>query len=272
MSVRGFVRRSVLGSAAILLTLPLRAGAQTQTPELSATPASPGQVEARHQIAALERVLESAVGSGAQVLNQHIQASATPQSVLLSGLARARGFRLTGYGVLFDVEFPSIRRSVAWTLRTLGRPDPELLAAMKQLRKNTQDVADPLTRQELDRSIKALEDELKANGQATNVSTDNSRPPAAAVPAEDPRAIYAAELSKALVNAILDQGSSVGVTSDEWLTIAARESLDLRFTPDDASGTVTTLMLRIKGSDLQALRDQRITRDEARRRIEIKQY
>src|SRR5207248_6061187 len=61
---------------------------------------------------------------------EHVQSSTTPQSVLLTGLARARGFRLDGYGVLFDVEFPSIRRSVAWTMRALERPDPELLAAI----------------------------------------------------------------------------------------------------------------------------------------------
>src|SRR5205807_8571774 len=127
---------------------------------------------------ALEGVLENAVKFGAQMLTQHVQASATPQSVLLTGLARARGFRLDGYGVLFDVEFPSIRRSVAWTMRALERPDPELLAAMKELRKNTRAVADPRSKQEMDRAIKTLEDQIKAyDAQVKTVSTgDPSRP------------------------------------------------------------------------------------------------
>ena len=137
--------------------------------------ASADQIQARHEIAALEAVLENAVKYGAQMLTEHVQTSTTPQSVLLTGLARARGFRLDGYGVLFDVEFPSIRRSVAWTMRALERPDPELLAAMKELRKNTQAVADPRSKQEMDRAIKALEDQIKAyDAQMKTVSTGDA--------------------------------------------------------------------------------------------------
>ena len=59
----------------------------------------------------------------------------------------------------------------------------------------------------------------------------------------------------------------MGVPAEEWLTVAARESLDLRFMPENPNDTATTLILRIKGSDLNALRDHRISRDEARKRI-----
>ena len=41
--------------------------------------------------------------------------------VLLAGAARARGFRLDGYGVFFDVEVPALRRSVAWSFRVLDQ-------------------------------------------------------------------------------------------------------------------------------------------------------
>jgi hypothetical protein len=235
-------------------------------------PASPEQIQARHDVAALEGVLENAVGYGAQMLSQHVQSSSTPESVLLTGQARARGFRLDGYGVLFDVEFPSIRRSVAWTMRTLERPDPELLAAMKELRKNTQGVADQQSRQELDRAIKSLEDQVKSyDTRAKNVSTAGSAVPEAQPPmtAEDPRRFYAAEMTNALINAIVDHGAVVGVGAEEWLTVAARESLDFRFMPDNPP---TTLILRIKGSDLSALREKRISREEGRKRVEVKQY
>jgi hypothetical protein len=174
--------------------------------------------------------------------------------------------------MVFDVEFPSIRRSVAWTMRTLERPDPELLAAMKELRKNTQGVADQQSRQELDRAIKSLEDQIKSyDARAKNVSTASATMPAAQAPVgvQDPRVFYAAELTNALINAILDHGAAVGMGGEEWLTVAARESLDFRFMPDDPP---TTLILRVKGSDLTALRDKRVSRDEARKRIEVKQY
>jgi hypothetical protein len=249
--------------------IPLAAQVRQNQP----APAAPAdQIQARHEIAALEGVLENAVGYGAQMLSQHVQSSTTPESVLLTGQARARGFRLDGYGVVFDVEFPSIRRSVAWTMRTLERPDPELLAAMKELRKNTQGVADQQSRRELDRAISALEDQIRAyDARMKNVSTAGTAmaPAQAPVAVEDPRVFYAAEMTNALVNAILDHGAAAGVGMDEWLTVAARESLDLRFMPDDPA---TTLILRVKGSDLTALREKRLSREDARKRIEVKQY
>jgi hypothetical protein len=256
-------------SLASFLSVPL--AAQTRA---AASSASAEQLQARREISALEGVLENAVKYGAQMLTQHIQSSTTPQSMLLTGLARARGFRLDGYGVLFDVEFPSIRRSVAWSMRALERPDPDLLAAMKELRKNTEAVADPRSKQELDRMIKALDDQIKAyDAQMKTVSTANaSRAAASPPPVDDPRAIYAGELTNALVDAILDHGAPVGVAADEWLTVAARESLDMRFTPDNPNDTATTLILRIKGSDLNAFREHRLSRDEARKKIEVKQY
>jgi hypothetical protein len=166
-------------------------------------------------------------------------------------------------------------------MRTLGRPDPELLAAMKELRKNTQAVADPRSKHELDRAIKTLDDQMKALDdqikaaqlKTKTVSTaDGSRPAAAPPPVDDPRAIYAAEMTNALVDAVLDHGAPVGVGADEWLTIAARESLDLRFMPENPNDTATTLILRIKGSDLNAFRDHRLSREEAKKKIEVKQY
>jgi hypothetical protein len=99
------------------------------------------------------------------------------------------------------------------------------------------------------------------------VSNAPAATPASAV--EDPRVFYASELINALATAVLDQGGTIGIGPDEWLTVAARESLDFRFMPDDPA---TTLIMRVKGSDLAALRDKRITREEAVKRIQVTQY
>jgi hypothetical protein len=221
---------AVLTVAALM---PLRAQGR---PASQAAAGSARQIEARHQIETFESVLEGAVGLGAQRWIQHMQAPETKPAnikveVLLTGQTSARGFRLDGYGAVFDVEFPSIRRSVAWTMRTLERDD--------QIR-----------------------------GASTNAAAAGSaqRP---APPVDDPRIFYAQELTSALVTALLDQGGTVGIGPDEWLTVAARESLDLRFVPDDPA---TTLMMRVKGSDLAALREKRLTREELAKRIEVTQY
>jgi hypothetical protein len=261
------IRVALTAALAVAALMPL--GAQDR-PGAQPSAAAP-QIEARREIFAFENVLENAVGYAAQMLIQHASMTPPPANnirydVLLTGEARARGFRLDGYGAMFDVEFPSIRRSVAFTMSTLGRPDPEALAAYKEMRRRAQD---PQSQQALDGTIKALEDQINAyNARPKTVSAASGPAPAPAA-ADDPRVFYASELINALMTAIIDQGGTTGIGPDEWLTVAARESLDLRFMPDDPA---TTLIMRVKGSDLAALRDKRLTREDARNRIEVKQY
>ena len=56
--------------------------------------------------------------------------------------------------------------------------------------------------------------------------------------------------------------------------MAARESVvvDRRFVPGDPTTAPMTVILRIKGSDLQALRERKLSREEARKRVEVKRY
>jgi hypothetical protein len=42
--------------------------------------------------------------------------------------------------------------------------------------------------------------------------------------------------------------------------------------PNDPTDMAMTFILRIKGSDLQAVRERRLPKDEARTKIEIKKY
>ena len=161
------------------------ASAQSPVPPAQLTPA---QIQARQQIAALEGTLENAVRQGTLMLNKRLQATNTDNTVVIAGLTRARGFRLDDYGVLFDVEFPSMRRSMVWSIQ-----------------------------------------ELEKNA---NASTGGGRALAATdvTATVRPREIYQNEITSALVNAILDYKGSPGVGANEWLTVAARESVfDRRF-------------------------------------------
>jgi hypothetical protein len=245
-------------------------------------PANGSQLQARQEVAALESVLENAVRYGAQMLTEHVQNANVPDMVMLTGMARARGFRLDGYGVVFDVEFPSIRRSVMWSMRAL-RPDRELLARMRELRKDMQGAGDAAARQALDRDIRDLEAQVKAYDQQAApiaASSNASAPTMASGSASDAKAdlktdlksIYFNDITTALVAAILDHGSAIAVGADEWLTVAARESADRGFVPNDPNDTAMTFILRIKGSDLVALQERRLTKDEARKKVEIKRY
>ena len=206
----------------LMLSVAPAAGAQSPA---SPADASPRQAQARQQIAALEAAFENAVRQGTQMLNERLQASNTDNMVMLAGLTRARGFRLDDYGVVFDVEFPSMRRSVVWSMRQLQQANA---------------------------------------GGAVHAATE--------VPSIRPREIYQNEIAGALTNAVLDYTGTV-VGANEWLTVAARESiLDRRFVPGDPNDAAITVVLRMKGSDLQALRNGSLTRDDAQKRVEVKHY
>ena len=197
-----------------------------QSPPRPAVPPAAVQIQARQQVAAFEGALENAVRQGAQMLNQRLQQSNTDNVVMLAGLTRARGFRLDDYGVVFDVEFPSMRRSMVWSIQELERAN---------------------------------------TGGAVRASE--------AAPVVRPREIYQTEIATALVNAIVDYPGAIGVGAGEWLTVAARESvLDRRSVSGDPNDSAITVILRIKGSDLQGLRDHTLAREEGLKRVDVKHY
>ena len=73
-----------------------------------------------------------------------------------------------------------------------------------------------------------------------------------------------------LVEAMLEYGGRLAIAPDEWFTIAARDSFGPSYPgePYDAM----TLVLRIKGSDLADYRADRLTIDEARKRVEVREF
>jgi hypothetical protein len=84
--------------------------------------------------------------------------------------------------------------------------------------------------------------------------------------------VYEQEVVTALVDAMLEHGWTVGVGGDEWLTVAARDNEHRdRLSPGD-SYDLMTIVLRVKGSDLAAFRADRLTRDEARKRVEVREF
>jgi len=192
------------------------------------TPPTAAQMQARQQIAAFEAALENAVRYGTQMLDQRLQQSSAANMVMLAGMPRARGFRLDDYGVMFDVEFPSMRRSMVWSLQELERT-------------NTANAA------------------LRSTAQ-----------PGSGV---QPREIYQSEITDALLNVILDYPGALGIGPGEWLTVAARETVvDRRFVNGGVIEAPMTVILRMKGSDLQGLREHKLSRDEVLTKVDVRHY
>lgn len=263
----------------------------------------------RRQIYLMEGALARAVEYGAQLLNREIR-TVSPEIVALAGNAKARGIYLEGYGVFFDVSVPVLLESQMWTVRMMfDQADPGLRDSLTGLKQWLKETNDPLRRRQIEYAISLLEQ--RANPQqgflrpnpppfgaqgvgAAIVLPEGTPPPApsqATPPSagSDPRAedakpmsidrmwlqnpdrAYTEMVRSALIDAMLDYPVSIG--PDDWLTVGAREDAqrDL-FAPPDIYDQVVTVVLRIKGSDLTAFRAGQIDRDEAKRRIQTREF
>ena len=114
------------------------------------------QVVARYQLVVMEGVLEAAVQHGARMLSRQLQ-NGMPQMTLMSGSARARGFRLDGYGVFFDVDVPAMRQSIAWSWRQLDPDNAGAAASLDALKKLAATVTDPVQKREVEQAIRSIE-------------------------------------------------------------------------------------------------------------------
>ena len=234
----------------------------------------------RYEISTLERVFEGAVEHGISVVRDRLQAVVQmPAELLISDNAHARGFRLEGYGVFFDVTVP-IFDATLWTWRTLDQNDLGLDSAMKELQqivKGNINAEQALRRVELQVPPIGLPRMASAVGRDTTGSTASvANDPQSRAASQDPiltepSEAYRTEVIAALKEAMLNHSSSLGIQATEWLTIAARGNDDRpRLAPADSSSR--TRILRLKGSDLLAFLAQNITKDEALQRIEVRVY
>ncbi len=235
----------------------------------------------RYEISTLERVFEGAVEHGISVVRDRLQAVVQmPAELLISDNAHARGFRLEGYGVFFDVTVP-IFDATLWTLRTLDQNDLGLDSAMKELQqivKGNINAEQALRRVELQVTpiglprMAAADGSRNTAGSTASVANDPQARGASQDPIlNEPSEAYRTEVITALKEAMLNHSSSLGIQATEWLTIAARGNDDRpRLAPADSSPR--TRILRLKGSDLLAFLAQNITKDEALQRIEIRVY
>ena len=273
-------RIDVVGAGVLATALCLATGAVAQTPaarERARSTAPSDAQRARYQIRVLERVLEQAVQHGTQVVAVQFRSFA-PSAVLFVGATLARGFVLDEYGVFFDVQVPSLRRSLTWTFRTLNRNGLSLDDALTALRQHVQSLGDPGARDALEQVLRSLEVRVgplaatrRAGARATRTGggdADRLAPAPATVIDIDPADVYASQIRDELVGVMLDHSGSLALGPDDWLTVAATGAASSWVgAAGSAASAATTMMLRIRGRDLAALRAGDISRSEAQNRI-----
>lgn len=238
------------------------------------------QIKGRQRISMMEGVLERAVLNGADNLLRQVD-SVMPDAMTLSSAPQVRGFRLEGYGIFFDVGVPALRPSIAWMMRSMQSGTRVADGALNQLKMLHSQMTDGGRREQLAEAIQQLELSLgagappapRATARAGSLSAANLQPQAAqpAIPRaiENPNAAWTEEVKAALIEAMLDHSGPLAVGDDEWLTVAARDNLPSDpLIPGDTVDS-STVIFRVKGSDLAAFHSRRITMDEARKRVQV---
>ncbi|MSO82158.1 MAG: hypothetical protein EXQ53_02520 [Acidobacteria bacterium] len=159
------LRRWLVGVAVVF---GMAGGVWAQAPSPSA---ATDQVRARQRIFMMEGVLERAVQLGVDNLRRRVRAVMPDDALLQGGVPQVRGFRLEGYGVFFDVEVPALRRSLAWSLRTMNETGMALARDLAQMRAFVQSIPDPRARAEFDRTLLRVQQQM---GPTPSVPADRA--------------------------------------------------------------------------------------------------
>jgi hypothetical protein len=267
------VNRALLVSSLWLplavIAVPLSAQAPRQ-----ASRASVGAAEreaSRLQINIMEDAFQRAVEAAhAHAIDALQVAAGMPAMFTFDGNSRARGFRLEGYGVFFDVDLPPIPRSVEWQVRVLDA-GAVLGPEVDQLRQELARLKDPRATQALEPILRAMQAKVSGGGAGAPVG-DGVNPTLVGATTtaaqEDPFRGYVNELKKTLLQVMLEYGPTVRLGADDWLHVAARE-MSPKLMPGNP--TEATITLRVKASDLAAFKAGRLTPDEAVRRVEVRE-
>jgi hypothetical protein len=240
------------------------------------------QVKARQNISMMEGVFERAVRNGADNLRRQVE-QVMPDAAMLMGVPKVRGFRLENYGVVFDVEVPALNLSIAWIVQSMqsnslaaGSALADLKSSINRMETGERErMAAAIRRLELALGVSATPQLQGRAGAASAFPAAQSRATVQAqsvLPPDNPNEAWTREVKAALVDAMLEYSGPLALGDNEWLAVAARDNVPADpLVPGDATDS-STVIFRVKGSDLAALHSKRLTMDEARKRVEVREY
>ena len=262
------VRISTIGIMGVLMTAAVVAAQQPDE----------AQIRARQRISMMEGTLERAVTNGADNLLRRMRA-VTPETPMLGGVPQVRGFRLDGYGVFFDVGVPLLRLPVTWPLRYMTRDTRDLGVLATEFKTlMTRSRMDAQSQEQFARLLRRLEVQAQGPVALPGTGAQAQAPSQTVPPAVDPSLIddpaegYTREVKAALIDAMIENSGPLGVAADEWLTVAARDNVPRDPLVPGDTADFSTVILRLRGSDLAAFREGRVNLEETRKKVEVREY
>jgi len=245
------------------------------------TPAEAEQIHQRQTIATMEGVLQQAVVHGADLMYAQFK-NIFQDRPRLGSQPRVNGFTLPGYGTVFTVDVPMVQLPLLWEVFVRDAEYQNALLQLQQMRRQWSSMSPGRERDQLLEAINRGERQL---GMGTLPGADERRNGPNGVPAvpagvarpivelkdaDDPTAVYSREVKEALIDAMLTHSQQLSIRPDEWLTIMAMARETNNSAPG-ASVDTSRGIIRIKGSVLSAFRAGTITKEEARKQVEVTQ-
>jgi len=215
---------------------------------LVAAPQQPGPatgVDAKRMIQAFEGMLRNAIQTAGNQLAK--KAQIVEPNVLLQFDADpyASGVVVPGVGPTFEVQVPGILPSQL-QLMTIwqARRGPDQTGPVKQTS-----------------TTSPSDNKVNASG------LPNADPMTANPPYFEPTREYTSNVREALINALLDFGTTLPLNAGETVTIITRDMPTPAPRGQLTANESRQLILTIKTDDLIALRGQKISRDDAKQKI-----
>lgn len=228
--------RVILSAALVLVTSPSVFAQQKPDPQTTET--------LKVQVEGFERSLLGAIDSAAGQMNQRVREAypGVPVGLRYSALPIVSGIVLPDVGPVFYVLIPGI--------------EPVDLSILKMYAPRIQ------------APVAGRPGEATRVSGAGIVADDPVKPPVP--PLTDPDQEYTALMRVALVSAVLEHAVTVTVPTGQALTVIAGELPTGPASPFNPRSRA--LILQIKSEDLVALRENRLTREEAKARIKESKY
>lgn len=206
----------------------------------------------RSQIMTFEDVLKRAIELAGEDFSRQVQEQLRPSVPIQFGFDPAgpivRGWPIESYGYHFDVQVPDVAETGMLILRLLPRQP-----------------APPVRRPDAEtRPVASGGGLVKDDPMGGGVASPPAPAPASG-PAFDPNTAYRENVRAALIDAIINNPGVLTLRATDMVAVSAAgvgQTPLYRLSPRS-----TRLTLYISGADLAALREGRLSREEARKRI-----
>jgi len=228
----------------LILTLAAALHAQQQTPASagSSAPPTPEEASRKVQVQYYERLLESSVVAASLILADKARQVVPGIQLTPSNNPAARGWWSPGIGYQYYVELPEFQPT-------------QVLVLSQQMRGGTRIVGGGGANQNVGQT-----------GQSTVTQGDpmTQTPVRASTTLVDLGDVYRDAVYEKLYDIILDNSGGLPIKDDELLQVvsAPAPSLAPLIYPDSRK-----LILQIRGADLRAYHEHKITKDEAKQKI-----